>query len=120
MGYRIRYENDKEMLLENVKTADNFMTRLAGLMGRKRIGTEEGLLLKKVSCIHTCFMRFPICTVYLDSDYCVIDSEVVKPWRCGKFCRGAVHVLEMHESKWKDIRPAEKLVLEDDGRERRT
>lgn len=119
MGYQIRYENEKEPLLEQVKLADHFMSRLIGLMGRKSIGAQEGLLLKKVSCIHMCFMRFSICAVYLDKNFCVIDKETVKPWRCGKFCKGAVHVLEMHESRLNDIRLSEKLVLEDDGQERR-
>lgn len=88
-------------------------------MGRKSIDTQGGLLLKKAPCIHICLMRFSMCAVYLDRNFCVTDKETVRPWRCGKFYKGTVHILEMRGSRLKDIRLSEKLVLEDDGRERR-
>ena len=119
MGYQIRIEGGPHLLLKRVKTADSFGTRFLGLMGRRRLEPEEGLLLKRVSCIHTCFMRFPICAVYLDKEFCVIDKETVNPWRCGKFCHGAVHVLETQESRFDQIPVGVKLVLEQDERERR-
>lgn len=117
MKYCMRAEDDSGLFLENVSIADNFYTRFWGLMGRKQIKMEEGLFLKRVSCIHTCFMRFPICVVYLDKNLFVVDKEVVKPWRCGKFCKGAAHVLELRQEQWNNVRISAKIVLESRGQE---
>ncbi|MEW4415148.1 DUF192 domain-containing protein [Clostridium sp. AN503] len=117
MKYSIKTGDRAGLFLENVTVADHFWTRFLGLMGRSRIGMEEGLFLKKVSCIHTCFMRFPICAVYLDKDLMVVDMEVIKPWRCGKLCKGAAHVLEIHQEQSKNIRLSAKLLLECSGQE---
>ena len=112
MRYYVRTGGDAGLRLDDVKTADHFLARFLGLMGRRQLGVGEGLLLKKVSCIHTCFMRFPICAVYLDKEFRILDKEVVKPWRCGKYCKRAAHVLELHPDQADYIRLADQLILE--------
>ena len=75
--------------------ADTFATRLRGLLGRRSLPSGEGLLIRRESSVHTCFMRFAIDVVFLDADLRVlrVDSNV-GPWRL-KACRGAQAVLEL-------------------------
>ena len=79
-----------------VLRADAFVTRLLGLIPRKAIGPEEGLWLEPCAMIHTCFMRFPIDAVFLDSGLRVVKvCRDLKPWRCSPWARGAQSVLEL-------------------------
>lgn len=84
-----------ELLLDQVKIADSFWKRFWGLMGKGYLPQGEGLLLKRVKAVHTCFMRFPIEVIYLDGEYHVIAKEMLHPWRCGRILRKAAHVLEV-------------------------
>lgn len=95
MGYVIRDGDSQKVLVDNVGIADSFWSRFWGLMGKPRLSSGEGLLLKKVKSVHTCFMRFPIHVIYLDRGYCVIDKEILPPWRCGRIYKKAAHVLEI-------------------------
>lgn len=95
MHWIIKNKETREVLCKEVKKADNFLLRFVGFMGKKTIGADEGLLLEKVSSIHTCFMRFVIDVVYLDREYKVIYKETVIPWRIGKIVKKTAHVLEM-------------------------
>jgi uncharacterized protein len=55
-----------------ITIADSFLTRLIGLMGRKRLDAGCGLLIKPSSGIHTIGMRFPIDVVALDKNMVVL------------------------------------------------
>ena len=62
--------------------ADRPWTRLRGLLGRKGLDADEGVLLRPVGAIHTMFMRFPIDAVFLDREYAVVKVvENLRPWR---------------------------------------
>jgi hypothetical protein len=75
--------------------ADRPWTRVRGLLGRRRLGPEEGLLLRPVGAIHTWFMLFPIDVVFLDRDYSVLKIvQGVRPWRFAGARRAKV-VLEL-------------------------
>lgn len=102
-------QNGVEMC--DVEVADSFMTRFKGLMLKKTLDDTSGLLIKKCSCIHTCFMRFPIDVIYLDKDYTVLYTETVVPWRTGKIVKHAKHVLELPEGKKENYTTGEKLEL---------
>ncbi len=102
-------QNGAEMC--DVEVAASFMTRFKGLMLRKNLEDTSGLLIKKCSSIHTCFMRFPIDVIYLDGDYTVLYAETVVPWRTGKFVKHAKHVLELPEGKKENYKTGEKLEL---------
>lgn len=86
-------------LFTDVRVANTFRKRFFGLMGRKRMGADEALLLIGCSGIHTCFMRFAIDVVYLDADYKVLYRQTVAPWRIGRFVKGAKHVVEVAKGK---------------------
>jgi uncharacterized membrane protein (UPF0127 family) len=61
--------------------ADTPLSRLRGLMWRKHLAADEGMLLA-TSSIHTSFMRFPIDLVFLDRSFRVVRIvSSLKPWR---------------------------------------
>jgi uncharacterized protein len=85
---------------------------MKGLLGRARLGRDEGILLRPASSIHTAFMRFPIDAVFLDADGRVLRVAAnVKPWRAAG-CRGARAVLELSagESERRGVRPGDQVV----------
>jgi uncharacterized protein len=55
-----------------ITIADTFLTRLIGLMGRKRLDAGCGLLIKPSAGIHTVGMRFPIDVVALNKNMVVL------------------------------------------------
>ena len=86
---------DGRTLCEECVVADNPFARLRGLLGRRRLATGEGLLLRPSPSIHTWFMRFAIDVVFLDPELRVLRvAHAVKPWRFAG-CRGARAVLEL-------------------------
>ena len=75
--------------------ADNPWTRLRGLLGRRGLEADEGLLIRPTGSIHTMFMRFPIDVVFLDRSSVVLKIvENVGPWRFAA-ARKAKAVLEL-------------------------
>lgn len=95
--------NDKIIVAGKVKSADTFIQRFIGLMGKTVLESDEGLLLKNCSSIHCFFMRFPIDVVYLSADMKVLATETIKPWHIGSFIKDAKHVLELPEGKASNI-----------------
>src|SRR5215212_1323493 len=102
-----------EPVCERCRVAENPLTRLAGLLGRRGLRPDEGLLIRPTSAIHTCFMRFPIDAVFLDRELVVVDVVTdLRPWKLAAR-RGAKAVLELAagESRRRGIRPGERLYL---------
>jgi uncharacterized protein len=85
-------------LATTVRTAGGFLTRLVGLLGRRRLGGEEALWLVPCRAVHTLGMRFPIDLVFLDSDGQVVATiESLRPWRLSGIYPRARSVLELRE-----------------------
>lgn len=84
-------------ILSKVIIADTFISRLKGLLGRKSISDDEGLMLTDCSSIHCFFMKFTIDAVYLSKNMEVLYKETVKPWKIGKIVKNTRNILEMHE-----------------------
>lgn len=63
------------------KKADSFFPRLRGLMFKKTLPENEGLLITPCNSIHMFFMRFPIDAVFLDKHLHIVQlRENVRPW----------------------------------------
>jgi len=60
-------------LATTVRKADNFLTRLVGLLRRTSLGPEEALWLIPSKGVHTFGMRFPIDVIFLNENNKVID-----------------------------------------------
>lgn len=91
-----------KILVNNVKIAKSFSSRLVGLLNRKSIN-DEGLLLTNCSSIHCFFMKFTIDAVYLSKAMEVLDKETIQPWKIGKIVKKTKHVLELPEGVAKEI-----------------
>ena len=101
------------MVCERCKLADRAPARLKGLLGRRSLPGDEGVLLRPAASVHTAFMRFPIDVVFLDRDLAVLHVvPELAPWRAaGK--RGAKAVLELAagEAARRGLRPGDRLAF---------
>lgn len=83
------------LLIENVKIAGDFWSKTKGLLGRKELPTNEGLLLKGCRSIHMFFMGFAIDAVFLGEDLTVVKiGSDLQPWRLAGSLTAA-HTLEI-------------------------
>jgi uncharacterized protein len=65
-----------------VHRADTAWRRMVGLLGRRMLPADEGLLLSPAWSIHTWGMRFPIDVIFLDRQDIVLRVAAhVAPWR---------------------------------------
>lgn len=62
----------QELVVEHLAVADKFGSRFWGLMGKKELKKDAGLLLKPCSAVHTWFMKFPLDLIFLDREYRVV------------------------------------------------
>jgi uncharacterized membrane protein (UPF0127 family) len=86
---------DGRVVCQALSVADTAPRRMRGLLGRRSLGTDEGLLLRPAGSIHTAFMRFPIDAIFLDARLRVIRVESnLRPWRIATE-RGARAVVEL-------------------------
>ena len=82
-------------MCERCLLAETALTRMRGLLGRRELPSEEGILLRPASSVHMAFMRFPIDAVFLDADVRVVKiAAELQPWRAAG-ARGAKSVLEI-------------------------
>jgi uncharacterized membrane protein (UPF0127 family) len=86
---------DGSVVCERCTVADRMLPRMKGLLGRRALHANEGMLIRPAPSIHTFFMRFPIDVVFLSRDGEVLKvAREVKPWRT-RSCRRASSVLEL-------------------------
>ena len=65
-----------------ITEAQTFFQRARGLIGRKSLAADEGLLIPHCNCIHTLFMRFPIDATFFDRKGEIVKVvRDIKPWR---------------------------------------
>ena len=112
-----RNESDatyKETLVaDRVRTAEGFLIRLVGLMGKKRLEPGEGLFLRNCSRIHTCFMKIPIDVIYLAGDGTVLFTQTLAPWQIGRKVAGTKHILELALGAADRIQQGSRLVVQE-------
>ncbi len=79
-----------------IKSATTFCDRFFGLMGKKSMSKNYGLLLAPCKSIHMLFMRFSIDAIYIDKNF-VIKKIVpnLKTWFGISFCMNAWGVVEV-------------------------
>ena len=114
----LRNEDDA-VVCASCTVARDPLTRLRGLLGRRSLAQDEGILLEPAGSIHTFFMRFPIDVVFLDREQRVVRVVPnLRPWRTAGV-RKARAVLELAagEAARVGMAPGAALRLEvDDGR----
>ena len=64
-----------------VAKADNIISRMVGLLGKKSLDSDKALLITPCTSIHTFFMRFPITVIFINETYEITDYAInLKPW----------------------------------------
>jgi uncharacterized membrane protein (UPF0127 family) len=86
----------KTWLATTIRKADNFFTRLVGLLRRQSLGPEEALWLIPSKGVHTIGMKFPIDIIFLDRNNKVIATVCdMPPRRLSRLHFAARSVLEL-------------------------
>ncbi|HVO91523.1 MAG TPA: DUF192 domain-containing protein, partial [Terriglobales bacterium] len=86
----------KTWLATKVRKADNFLTRLVGLLKRTHLGPEEALWLMPSKGIHTIGMKFPIDVVFLNRRNFVLSlTSGMPPYRISGVHLTSYSVLEL-------------------------
>lgn len=77
----------EQLLLRRVKWCATFGSKLRGLMFRRSIDPDEGLVLAEdrssiaATSIHMFFVPFDIAAVWLNEDFQVVHKALAKSWR---------------------------------------
>ena len=112
---RIIDETRGTVVAQDVRLAEGVWSRFWGLMGRKALPNDAGLLLKPSSSIHTAFMRFPIDIVFLDRSLRVVKVvPELKPFRVSVAFGGAYSALELNAgaAAQAGVETGDQLVME--------
>jgi uncharacterized membrane protein (UPF0127 family) len=86
---------DGTIVCERCNVADRAPRRVRGLLGRKRLEPNEGMLLRPAWSVHTAFLRFPIDVLFINGEQVVLKKIAnLKPFRTAT-CLGAREVVEL-------------------------
>jgi uncharacterized membrane protein (UPF0127 family) len=84
------------VLGERIEVANNYFTRLRGLLGRNGLGDGEGLLIVPSRGVHMFGMRFPLDVLLLDNQRRVAGSyPALAPGKATGMHRGIRFALEL-------------------------
>lgn len=100
-------------VLASVETADSFLARARGLLGRH--GYEGAMLLPHTRGVHTIGMRFAMDIAWLDKELVVLDTRRVRPFSIALPKLHARSVLEAEAgafARW-ELAPGDKLEIKE-------
>ncbi len=90
--------------IEHVTIARTFMQRCIGLLGRRSLSDDAGLLIAPGGSVHTCWMRFGIDVVFLNEYGEVLRVAAhVPPWRFVFAPRHTKAVLELRAGRAHEV-----------------
>lgn len=69
---RIINHTQNSLIADQVRIADNFLSRLVGLLDRKEIQAGEALIITNCQQIHMFFMKFSIDVIFIDQRNIVV------------------------------------------------
>jgi len=104
-----------------LRVCDTFWTKFIGLMFRKSLSPNKGLLFKYAkesiinTSIHMLFMRFPITVLWINTADIIVDKCIAHPWRlmyASKY--PACSVIEVHTQVFDDFLIGCKIVYNDE------
>lgn len=106
--------NNTRGRVATVAHARHFFSRLRGLLGRKQLAEDSGLLITPCSQVHTLGMRLPLDIVFLDANGTVLQCVPgLAPCRVAA-ARGAKHTLELAPGRVQqlNLHPGDRLCWE--------
>lgn len=81
---------------QELALADNPLSRMIGLLGRKKLLDGEALLIKPCNAVHTFFMRFSIDVIFASKENKVIKViKDLRPFRITPVYFNALFVIEV-------------------------
>lgn len=83
------------IIAANARRADNFISRLKGLLGTSSLPPGEALIIHPCSSIHTFGMNYPIDIIFLDKQDKVVKIVMGIPSGRVSLCNGANYVVEL-------------------------
>lgn len=85
-----------KLIASDVLLADTYFKRLKGLMFKKNLAYNEGLIITPCNSIHMFFMKFPLDVLFVDKENRVVGVlEGIKPWWISKVFFRANYVIEL-------------------------
>lgn len=86
----------------NAVPADSFISRLRGLMFKKCLEKDKGLLIEyskrlRSRSVHGFFMRFPLDLIFIDDDKRIVELASLRPWKIYNPRADCRWVLEVNE-----------------------
>lgn len=110
-----------QIVLRRVAWCDTFGTKLRGLMFRRSIAADEGLVLAETrssiaaTSIHMFFVPFDIAALWLDDEFTIVHMVLAKSWRPYYASpRAARYVLEGPPDLLQRVRVGERLQFVND------
>lgn len=95
-SYRVTNTTRNVVLVHYSAKASNPVTRGIGLIGRRGLPDDGGLIIQPCNSVVSFFMRFAIDVVFLSGDSRVLHMiHAMPPWRTSKIVRGAKIVIEL-------------------------
>jgi uncharacterized protein len=104
--------DDGRVVCARCEVAERFWPKFRGLMGRRSLAPDEGMLFRPAGSIHMFFMRFAIDAVFCDADLRVVKVvRNLEPWRTAG-ARGAKVVIELAAGAADGLAEGDQLALE--------
>ncbi|UNC92269.1 DUF192 domain-containing protein [Candidatus Contubernalis alkaliaceticus] len=89
-------ETRDSFLAQRACVADSFFPRLKGLLGKKCLPPQGGLVIIPCSSVHCMGMKFPIDVLYVSLEHKVLKVvENLRPNRLGPIVKGSKYVVEL-------------------------
>ncbi len=111
----VLFDERGRVILNNLEVADSFFSRLKGLLGRKTIEKNFGMLLLPCGSVHMFFMKFSIDVFFLrgkEKSFEVLKIvRNLKPWRVALAPPGTTAVLESAPGAIKGMLPGSVLRI---------
>lgn len=117
----VRNLSQPDLSPARVKFCDSFLCRLRGLMFRKRLEADDGLLLvqgrrdsRLDTSIHMLFVPFDLSVVWINTEMTVVDKVIAKGWRPAYFpAKPACYILEIHPDRRENYQIGDKVEFQD-------
>jgi len=111
--------NTRSKVIITTQVAKTFFPKLYGLMFRKEIAPNSGLILSENSesilntSIHMLFMNFDIAAIWISKDWVVVDKCLAKKWHLAYVSHiPAMHVLELPAFQFNNFLVGDKLEIQ--------
>lgn len=93
---RILNHTQNTVLADKVRFANNFISRLVGLLDRKEIFPGEALVITSCQQIHMFFMKFPIDVIFVDQGDIIVGLvENIAPFAMSPIYLQADRAIEL-------------------------